>query len=295
MRAKIYEGREVYFPRRLYFLPAVRLCCSVGLNNRPYRYIVFNADDFGITNGVCSGIVEALQSGCLTATTAMAAVPGSLDRIARWAPAIRGHVGAHLQLTSGRPVLDRKRVSSLVGANGNFPASKTNLQNARFEDIVPEWHAQIRALESAGIEITHLDTHHHVHKYPNAFNAYLEIARYYGLVARSLNPKMTGILRACGVPCVERTLVEWHGGDLTVEGLMQIIRDGTRDLPPGSTIEVMCHPGRADQSLSGMSKYIYEREQELAVLTDLALQSRMELEGFRPSNFPSAAAIARPA
>lgn len=267
----------------------------MGTNNRPYRYVVFNADDFGITNGVCSGIVEALQAGCLTATTAMAAVPGSLDRIAKWAPPIRGHVGAHLQLTSGRPVLDRKHVLSLVDAHGNFPGSKANLQRAQVEDITQEWHAQIRALESAGIEITHLDTHHHVHRYPHVFSAYLKIARYYRLMARSLNPKMTAILRGSGVPCFERTLVGWFGENLTVEGLMRIIQDGTRDLPPGSTIEVMCHPGRADPSLSSISKYVYDREQELAVLTDLALQSRMELEGFCPSDFPAAAAIAHPA
>ncbi len=268
----------------------------MSIDNRPYRYVVFNADDFGITNGVCSGIVEAVQSGCLTATTAMAAVPGSLDRIARWAPAIRGRVGAHLQLTSGRSVLGRNRVPSLVDGAGNFPASKKQLQHARCGEIVREWHAQIRALESAGIEITHIDTHHHVHRYPHVFRAYLEIARHYGVAARSLNPAMTTILRGCGVPGVERTLVGWFGENLTVEGLMRIIRDGTRDLPPGSTVEVMCHAGRADAALSGVSKYVCDREQELDVLTDLALQGRMEMHGFRPAGFPAAAtAIARTA
>jgi predicted glycoside hydrolase/deacetylase ChbG (UPF0249 family) len=267
----------------------------VSNNPRPYRSIVFNADDFGITNGVCGGIVDAIHAGCLGATTAMAAVPGSLDRIAKWAPKIPGRIGAHLQLTTGRPVLDPKRVTSLVDGRGNFPASNTALHHARFEDIVDEWHAQIRALESAGVSITHIDTHHHVHKFPHVFSAYLEIARHHQVITRSLNARMTAVLRACGVPCVERTLVDWFGNDPTVEGLVAVIDQGTRDLPPGSTTEVMCHPGRADASLLNISKYGYEREQELGVLTDLALLGRMELKAFRPCSFRPMAAVARTA
>jgi predicted glycoside hydrolase/deacetylase ChbG (UPF0249 family) len=225
----------------------------------------------------------------------MAAVPGSLDHIAKWAPKIPGRIGAHLQLTTGRPVLDPRRVTSLVDARGNFPASKTALHRARFEDIVDEWHAQIGALESAGVNITHIDTHHHVHKYPHVFSAYLEIARHYRVITRSLNPKMTATLRACGVPCVERTLVDWFGNDLTVEGLVAVIEQGTQDLPPGSTTEVMCHPGWVDASLLNISKYGYEREQELSVLTDLALLGRMELKALRPCSFPAMAAVARTA
>jgi predicted glycoside hydrolase/deacetylase ChbG (UPF0249 family) len=267
----------------------------VSTNTRPYRYIVFNADDFGITNGVCGGIVDAIHTGCLGATTAMAAMPGSLDRIAKWAPKIPGRIGAHLQLTTGRPVLGPGRVPSLVDFRGNFPASKTTLHRARFDDIVDEWHAQICALRSAGVEITHIDTHHHVHKFPHVFSAYLEIARHYRVITRSLNPRMTAVLRGCGVPCVERTLTGWFGSDLTVESLMAVIEEGTQDLPPGSTVEVMCHPGRTDTSLLNVSKYGYEREQELAVLTDLALLGRLELTAFRPCPFRAMTAVARTA
>ena len=271
------------------------LSSEVGTSTRPYHYVVLNADDFGITNGVCAGIVDAIQAGCLGATTAMAAVPGSLNRIALWAPRIPGRIGAHLQLTTGVPVLDRCQVTSLVNASGKFPASKTCIHGARVTEIVAEWHAQIRALESTGVELTHIDTHHHVHRYPHVFEAYLEIARCYRLVTRSLNPEMTAILRSNGVPCVERTLVSWFGENLTTEGLMQVIEEGTHGLGPGSTVELMCHPGRADMSLLGISKYAYEREQELATLTDLALQARLELGGFRPRCFRRASDTARTA
>ena len=89
--------------------------------------------------------------------------------------------------------------------------------------------------------------------------------------------------------------MDWFGNDLTVEGLVAVIEQGTQDLPPGSTTEVMCHPGWVDASLLNISKYGYEREQELSVLTDLALLGRMELKALRPCSFPAMAAVARTA
>ena len=50
--------------------------------------VVINADDFGLTEGVCAGIVKAIQAGGVTATTAMACVPGAVERLKRWAPKI---------------------------------------------------------------------------------------------------------------------------------------------------------------------------------------------------------------
>jgi len=182
-----------------------------------YR-VIFNADDFGLTDGVCAGIVEAISRGSVCATTAMAAVPGSPQRLGRWAPMIRSRIGAHLQLTSGRPVLDPKLIPSLVRPDGTYPRSKKELAGAAREEIVREWHAQIAVLRDLGIGITHLDTHHHVHKFPHVFDAFLEIAAYYKLPARSLNDNMQRKLHAAGVLCAGRTLLEWYGGDLSVQG-----------------------------------------------------------------------------
>jgi predicted glycoside hydrolase/deacetylase ChbG (UPF0249 family) len=44
-----------------------------------------------------------------------------------------------------------------------------------------------------------------------------------------------------------------------------------RNLPPGSS-EICCHPGFADEILCQHSKYTYERETEIAVLTSEELK-----------------------
>jgi predicted glycoside hydrolase/deacetylase ChbG (UPF0249 family) len=256
---------------------------------KPHR-VIFNADDFGLTEGVCLGIIEAIRFGCVTGTTAMAAVPGAPERLLRWAPEIPGCVGAHLQLTSGRPVLNTELVPSLVEAGGIFPASKKGLPRAVPEEIVREWHAQVRVLQGLGIDITHIDTHHQVHRFPNVFAAFLEIAKHYKVPARSLHADMARELRAAGVPCVERTLLDWYGGDLSVSRLLRILNDAVPDDGLPCTLELMCHPGRVDGSLPLVSKYVDDREGELRVLTDRETKGRLQAAGFSLAGFAALSA-----
>jgi len=85
------------------------------------RRLIVNADDFGFTRDVNSGIVEAHQRGILTATTLMAN-GGAFDdavRLARENPAL--DVGCHLVLVGGVSLVDRNRalphtVADLVNA-----------------------------------------------------------------------------------------------------------------------------------------------------------------------------------
>jgi predicted glycoside hydrolase/deacetylase ChbG (UPF0249 family) len=198
---------------------------------------------------------------------------------------IRSRIGAHLQLTSGRPVLDPRLIPSLVRPDGTYPRSKKELAGAAREEIVREWHAQIAVLRDLGIGITHLDTHHHVHKFPHVFDAFLEIAAYYKLPARSLNDNMQRKLHAAGVPCAGRTLLEWYGGDLSVPRLLRILHEGAAVCAAPCTLEVMCHPGRVDASLPGLSNYVEDREGELNVLADPGLRARLADHGFILSAF----------
>jgi hypothetical protein len=82
------------------------------------RQLVVNADDFGFTPDVNSGIVEAHRRGILTATTLMANGDAFDDavRLARETPSL--DVGCHLVLIGGR---------SLVATGNPFPATVAQL------------------------------------------------------------------------------------------------------------------------------------------------------------------------
>ncbi len=250
--------------------------------------VIVNADDFGLTEGVCAGIVRAIEAGGVTSTTAMVCVPGSSERLKRWAPKIAGQIGAHLQLTSGSPILPPERVPSLSRQDGKFPTRRKEIQNPKHEEILEEWQAQIESLLRAGIEPTHLDSHHHVHGLPAVFPAFCELAMQYSLPARSLDPDMTRRLRAAGVPCIDRTLTDWYGGDLSVKSLVRLLEEGVRESPNAESFEVMCHPGFSDDSLPSLSRYVGEREIELSVLCDLELQRELVVAGFSLTPIPFA-------
>jgi predicted glycoside hydrolase/deacetylase ChbG (UPF0249 family) len=250
--------------------------------------VILNADDFGLSEGVCEGIVEAICYGCVTATTAMAAVPGSAERLARWAPFIAGRIGAHLQLTSGTPVLAPELVPTLVRDGGVFPKAKKDLQTATTEHIVQEWHAQVQTLQKIGIRLTHIDSHHQVHKFPHIFRAFVEIARHYRLAARALDSDMARELRAAGVACADRTLLGWYGGELSVSRLLRLLEEGAAECRSPAVMEVMCHPGRMDSTLAGISKYLADRESELRILADPGVKAQLAKAGFTLCGFAEA-------
>lgn len=248
--------------------------------------VVINADDFGITEGVCRGIVKAIHAGGVTATTAMVCVWGAAERLRRWGPEIEGYVGAHLQLTSGVPILAPERVPSLVRQDGGFPARRKEVHRPETTEILAEWQAQIEYLLRAGIKPTHLDSHHHVHGLPEAFPAFCELAKRYALPARSLHGEMTCALQAARVACVNQTLTGWYGGELSVKSLVRVLQEGTQEYPETRKFELMCHPGLVDDSLPSLSRYVTEREVELAALCDIQLQRELAAAGFRLSRMP---------
>jgi predicted glycoside hydrolase/deacetylase ChbG (UPF0249 family) len=109
------------------------------------RLVIFNADDFGLTDSVCRGINEAVGGGVVRATTAMVCTSGSRENIARWASSLAGLIGVHLQLTEGRACLDPTHVPSIVDANGDFPNSPAGVLNVNPVHVRARW-----SLKSSG-------------------------------------------------------------------------------------------------------------------------------------------------
>ena len=249
--------------------------------------LIINADDFGLSDGVSRGIVQALHAGGVTATTAMVCAPDAVEHIRRWAPEIEGYIGAHLQLTSGTPMLPPERVPSLVLEDGKFPARRKEIRSPRTEEVFAEWQAQIECLVRVGIEPSHLDSHHHVHGLPALFPAFCELAKQYSLPARSLHGEMTHALHAAGVACIDQTLTGWYGGKLSMKSLVRVLQEGTHEYAAAKSFELMCHPGLVDDSLNSLSRYVTERELELTVLCDAHLQRELAAAGFRSSRMPS--------
>lgn len=237
------------------------------------RQVIFNADDFGLTEGVCRGIRQAVEAGIVTATTAMVSVDGAESRTVDWGTPLAGRLGVHLQLTQGRPSLGAASVPSLVGADGTFPNGTAGVAHADPNQVRAEWLAQIERLRSWGFEPSHLDSHHHIGLKPHLVGAYVAVAVAAGLPARTNSPELSATLRARGVRCVDLSTTSWYDGALTERRLLRVLEGVFDRLNGVGTVEVMCHPGFADADLAAKSNYVRQREVELAVLTSDKLKN----------------------
>lgn len=150
------------------------------------RLIVVNADDFGISEGVNRGIVEAHRRGILTSTTLMANMPAFEQAVAlsRENPGLG--VGLHLNLTAGAPIIPTSEVPTLVGEDGRFLLGgvflrQLTLGRLNLREVEAELGAQIERAQGLGIAPTHLDSHHHIHIHPALQPVAIDLALRYGI------------------------------------------------------------------------------------------------------------------
>lgn len=240
------------------------------------RRLFVNADDFGLTDGITQGIVEVMERGIVGGTTAMVCAAGGLARLASAGAALRGRVGLHLQLTGGSPpCLPPEEVPSLVTAQGLFPRKKIEVADVNPDEVRREWQAQLARFREAGFEPSHLDSHHHIHKRPEVFPVFLELARGLGLPARAVSDEMRRAMDAAGVIHADLCVTRFYGENIDAAQFCSLVDAAFAALGGNGTVEVMVHPGHADAALRAISTYSDGRDQERRVLTDPELAATL--------------------
>jgi len=283
------------------------------------RRLIVNADDFGFTSGVNRAIVEAHTHGVVTSSTLMAngkAFAEATELITR-TPNLS--IGCHVVLIDGEPVLGSDQLPSLT-ASGYFRdglkqfAARSVAGRMNPDEISAEVTAQIRKIQSAGIVVSHIDTHKHTHVFPQILRPLLKAAADCGV--RSLrNPfgprfplRSSQLLarpklwtRYAEVQILRRFAGKFResvkrAGFATPDGTLGIEVTGTldetlflaiaRSIPDG-TWEFVCHPGYNDaELLAANTRLRSSRETELQVLTlpsarEILARERVELISYR--------------
>jgi predicted glycoside hydrolase/deacetylase ChbG (UPF0249 family) len=240
------------------------------------KRLIVNADDFGRTPGINSGIVEAHQFGIVTSATAMVLEPDAADGIGsvrREVP--RLSLGLHFVLTGGGcPASSPDRVPSLL-IDGRFRRFPSDLPSELpGEEIARELDAQIVLFgRMAGRSPTHLDSHHHSALHPSVQPVFARAALRLGIPARGSTSGARDALRTMGVRTPDHFVDSFHGDGVTAENLRSIL-DGLED----GTTELMCHPARLDDRLLSDSTYARKRERELAILCDPEVRATVARE-----------------
>lgn len=252
------------------------------------KYLIVNGDDFGFSPGVNRGIVQAYKAGLLTSTTVMVnlAEARQIIEVARTNPALG--VGVHLNITFGRPLLQRERVYSLLTEEGEFLRPEVGYGKVDPAEVREEWQTQIELLLSWGIKPTHLDSHHHVHTWPELRGVVAELAQYYRLPVRFTDPPTRQLLIEQGITVADHFIEDFYGEQTTVAKLMACIEK----MRPGVT-ELMCHPAVVDQELVSHSSYTLPRNQELESLCSPQLSSELQNQGIRLLNYRQLAGLSK--
>lgn len=139
------------------------------------RRIIVNADDFGIATGVNAAVIDAYLAGSLSSTTLLVNGAAAADAavLARAHPGLG--VGLHFNLTLGTSSAPHGAVSSLLGADGQFPdraslARRLLRGQVKRAELHTELCAQLDAFAALGLTPTHVDSHQHVHAFPPVFD-----------------------------------------------------------------------------------------------------------------------------
>ena len=153
------------------------------------RLLVIHADDLGMNHSANRAIFEALDKGWVTSASILVPCPW-FPEVARWN---KNHpnadLGIHLALNSEwtslrwGPVGSKDKVSSLLDPDGYLPLETPAVtQNAKVAEVETELRAQIDLAQSAGVHLTHLDSHMGaLFGSTDLYNLYRKMGYTYGL------------------------------------------------------------------------------------------------------------------
>jgi predicted glycoside hydrolase/deacetylase ChbG (UPF0249 family) len=223
--------------------------------NNSTRYVIVNADDFGNSEGVNRGIIEAHENGILTSASLMVNTPATKAAVKLAAEHPELGIGLHVNFTGeNEQIVDLEDLPSV--------RRELELQFNFFTDLM-------------GRLPTHVDSHQHVHAGYNIGWFFRDLCDRHRLPLRGY----------CEVVYCSGFYGQWEYGKteekyISPEFLISMLTGAN----PGFT-EIACHPGYITAGFDPL--YNREREIEIRSLTDPRVKAAIEKEGIRLINYGS--------
>jgi len=264
------------------------------------KRLIVNADDLGLTKAVTDGIFAAHEAGVLTSTSMMVNQPATDYAVAQLHKYPKLGVGIHLNICQGRPTLPAEQVPSLVAENGEFLrpdiiARKFSNWAVSSAELEAEYRAQIQAAKALGIELTHADSHHHMHLFFGAVVPFRQALQAEGITrvrasrircwpnqGRIGGPHQGSTARRLAVSAYMELLtatvlasfwspccrVETHldAGETDTSSMVQAWQETLQAMPNG-VFELVSHPAFPDSENENADRIHDKRVKELALLT----------------------------
>ena len=271
------------------------------------KNLIINADDFGIHQYVNKAIIEGHNLGVITSTSIIAQ-GNAFDNavfLAKFCPNLK--IGIHLTLVGEKLLEKSTKGSSLLSSNAN------KLRNGHTEfikdylfgkikliDIKRELKAQVqKVLDSdIGSNITHFDSHQHLHVLPGIVDIIIDLALEFNIKKVRVPSESifffgdykanigrivgrTGLsclamlarrkFKMAGISSPDNFFGMLAGGNLREELLSNII-----DKLPNGVSEVMVHPGFDDIILGKTFNWKYNWESEFQALKSRKIKEKIQ-------------------
>lgn len=274
------------------------------------RFVVVNADDLGLHQGINEAIYRAHTEGIVTSASLVACGEAFEDAlgISRACPSLG--IGVHLTVVEERPFCFPTHVASLIDSDGCFPDSYRSLTwrlasgRIRRGDLEAEFEAQISRVVDSGITPTHIDSHQHVHLLPFAWPLTLSLAEKYRIpyvrvprfdsLRRGGRGGLDVAVRVCfnflaaarrsslrSLHSADRTPLAHLSGHVGEDDLVGAFQG----LNPG-VAEIGVHPGARTQQLqTAYPDWGFDWDGELRALTSPRVRRAAEERGVRLVNY----------
>jgi hopanoid biosynthesis associated protein HpnK len=228
------------------------------------------------------------------------------------------HVGLHVVLADGEPVLPRRAIPDLVGPDGRF-GSNMVLDGVRYfalpavrRQLEAEIRAQFEAFAATGLVLDHVNAHKHFHLHPSLLEMILRIGHEFGVRAMRLpsEPLWFSQGGAARIPAAigAALLSPWlaimrrrmkayrvgHNDQLfgvAATGAMNEVRllEILARLPTGVT-EIYLHPATDSGAAVNASQGDYRHSDELAALLSPRVRAAIQETGIPCGGFAGIAA-----
>lgn len=272
------------------------------------RLLIVNADDFGLTRGVCRAIMRAHADGVVTSTSVLAVAP-AFNGCASWlADTPDLGVGVHLAaIGEDPPLLSAQEIPTLVDKRGRLLYSwrqflpRIALGRVDIADVEREFTAQGEAVRAAvGPErITHLDTHQHLHLWPRIGALVCRLADRWevpavrvtrsrgtsakGRVVNALATRLNRRVNGAGLLAPGAFAGFDEAGGVTRSRLVDVIEQLARTA--ATTAEIGIHPGEHEDPDLARYEWGYKWGEEFDALTAPETRAAIDRSGFTLGSF----------
>ncbi|ASO07976.1 ChbG/HpnK family deacetylase [Arenibacter algicola] len=147
--------------------------------------LIVNADDFGFSQEVNSNIIKCHLNGIVSSATILAGGDQFQDAVDLAKKHKNLGIGVHLAL-DGPNNIGKEYVSLLDPHTGVFYEDLIAVKKIKHgaylhKEMIAEYSLQIEKVINSGIQVTHLDHHHHLHLYFPVLKAVIEVAKKYNI------------------------------------------------------------------------------------------------------------------